>query len=95
MTGLEEQDLPDALASFIKQYYSRAGNAPRELALDRDIDDREGVEALLSSLRGAAVFGAGAAARRKAANGPAGRRQRPVWSLKRSRPANSVRARRW
>ena len=50
--GLEEQDLPDALASFIKQYYSRAGNAPRELALDRDIDDREGVEALLSSLRG-------------------------------------------
>ena len=50
--GLEEQDLPDALGSFIKQYYSRAGNAPRELALDRDIDDREGVEALLSSLRG-------------------------------------------
>ncbi len=50
--GLEEQDLPDALGSFIKQYYSRAGNAPRELALDRDIDDREGAEALLSSLRG-------------------------------------------
>ncbi len=50
--GLEEQDLPDALASFVKQYYSRAGNAPRELALDRDIEDREGVEALLSSLRG-------------------------------------------
>lgn len=50
--GLEEQDLPDALASFIKQYYSRAGNAPRELALDREIEDREGVETLLSSLRG-------------------------------------------
>ncbi len=50
--GLEEQDLSDALGSFIKQYYSRAGNAPRELALDRDVEDREGIEALLSSLRG-------------------------------------------
>ncbi len=50
--GLEEQDIPDALGSFIKQYYSRASHAPRELALDRVIDDKEGVEALLSSLRG-------------------------------------------
>lgn len=50
--ALEEEDLPDLLESFAKQYYTRAENAPRELALDREIDDCSGVEELLSSLRG-------------------------------------------
>ncbi|MEA5039471.1 MAG: excinuclease ABC subunit UvrC [Clostridiaceae bacterium] len=50
--GLDEGDAGDALESYITQYYTRAGKAPRELYLSHPIEDESSVAEFLSSLAG-------------------------------------------
>ncbi|MBQ9966780.1 MAG: excinuclease ABC subunit C, partial [Clostridia bacterium] len=50
--GLEQEDAPDAIESFIKQYYGIFRSAPKEILLLSELEDSESLEEYLSHLRG-------------------------------------------
>ena len=50
--GLEQEDMKDAVESFIKQYYGLFSTAPRELCTRRELEDSEVLGEYLTSLRG-------------------------------------------
>ncbi len=50
--GLDESDAGDILESFLQQYYTHLGWAPKTVCLSHDIEDRQAVEDYLSDLRG-------------------------------------------
>jgi len=50
--GLEQEDAPDAIESFIKQYYGIFRSAPKEILLLSELEDSESLEKYLSHLRG-------------------------------------------
>ena len=53
--GLEEADMPDAVESYIKQYYAIFRSAPKEILLAAPLEDAEPLEQYLSGLRGSKV----------------------------------------
>lgn len=53
LDGLDERDASDALESFIQQYYTKLGWAPKLLCLSHEIENRNALEDYLTSLRGA------------------------------------------
>lgn len=53
--GLEENDMPDAVESYIKQYYGIFQSAPREICLAAPLEDTAPLEEYLSGLRGSRV----------------------------------------
>jgi excinuclease ABC subunit C len=56
-------EVPDAevLSGFLLQYYARATNVPREIAVPMDLPDRDDLEVFLVSRRSAALGGASGA----------------------------------
>ena len=50
--GLEENDMEDAVESFIKQYYGIFQSAPREIVLSKPLEDVASLETYLTGLRG-------------------------------------------
>lgn len=50
--GLDEGDASDALESYISQYYTHTGKAPRELCLSHPIENEEMMADFLTSLAG-------------------------------------------
>lgn len=53
--GLEENDMADAVESYIKQYYAIFRSAPREILLAAPLEDVSSLEEYLSGLRGSKV----------------------------------------
>lgn len=50
--GLEENDMEDAVESFIKQYYGMFQTAPKELLISKPLEDTSSLEEFLTQLRG-------------------------------------------
>lgn len=50
--GLEENDMEDAVESFIKQYYGMFQTAPKELLISKPLEEVSSLEEFLSQLRG-------------------------------------------
>ena len=53
--GLEENDMADAVESYIKQYYAIFRSAPKEILLAAPLEDVSSLEEYLSGLRGSKV----------------------------------------
>lgn len=53
--GTSEDDAPEAIGSFIKQYYSLRGVVPKLVLLSHEIEDMEAVERFLSEIAGRKV----------------------------------------
>ena len=52
MKGESERDMEEVLSSFIKQYYTNIPYIPPVISVERDFEDREILEQLLTSLSG-------------------------------------------
>lgn len=52
LDGLDEGDAADSLESFLQQYYTALGWAPKTVCLSHEIEDKQAVEEYLSDLRG-------------------------------------------
>ncbi len=53
LDGLDEGDASDTLESFLQQYYTPLGWAPKTVCLSHEIDDQGAMEEYLTGLRGA------------------------------------------
>ena len=51
LDGLDEGDAPDALESFLQQYYTQLNWAPRTVCLSHEIENQQAMEDYLSDLR--------------------------------------------
>lgn len=51
LDGLDEGDGPDALESFLQQYYTQLSWAPKTICLSHEIENRQAMEDFLSGLR--------------------------------------------
>ncbi len=52
LDGLDEGDAPDALESYLQQYYGPLCWAPKTVCLSHEIEDQQAMEDFLSDLRG-------------------------------------------
>ena len=55
MSGVSGQEEEEVLQSFVKQFYSGTPFIPKEIMLEKDIEDREAIEAWLAVRRGSKV----------------------------------------
>ncbi len=55
MSGVSGQEAEEVLQSFVKQFYSGTPFIPKEIMLEKDIEDREAIETWLAGRRGSKV----------------------------------------